>query len=692
MPQVSSEAYQKHREAMATRMREQRAKASEVAPLPAVLDPERKAESKVDLRFFCEQYRPAAFGMGWSDDHLKVIDRIEKTCKSGGLFALAMPRGSGKTTITVTAALWALLHGWRRWVCLIGATQPKAQKLLKSLKTELRFNGLLLEDFPEACWPIRCLEGRSTRAVGQTYQGQETNITWLTDTITMPTIDGSASSGATVTVAGITGDIRGQQETLADGSVMRPDYVLLDDPQTRESAKSPQQTDDRIAILQGDILGLAGPGIKISGIMPCTVIKRGDMADQMLDRELNPEWHGERTQMLYGMPTHMGLWHSYRDMQVLDLRNGGDGSAATQYYQANQEAMDEGAKAAWPDRHNEDEASGIQHAMNLFFRDEEAFFAEYQNQPIESQEEGELSEDEIAARTNTIARGVVSDQADHLTAFVDVQKEMLFYSVVAWRKDMTGWVVDYGGWPDQKTTNFRYHQARHTISKMWPGQPLEVTIRRSLTELVNHLCGKSWPREDGAEISIDRLLIDANWGLSRDVVYNFCRDSQHRSIVRPSHGKYVGASSEPLNARVVKKVGKTIGKHWRLDKARDAKVRHVLYDTNFWKSLMMARLATEPGTSGSMTLYQASPREHKTLARHLKSEYAVRTEGRGRVCDEWKVRPDKADNHWFDCLVGCCVAASMLGCDLMTSTKKLISKKDGSEPTTKRRKRTAKQL
>jgi hypothetical protein len=42
----------------------------------------------------------------------------------------------------------------------------------------------------------------------------------------------------------------------------------------------------------------------------------------------------------------------------------------------------------------------------------------------------------------------------------------------------------------------------------------------------------------------------------------------------------------------------------------------------------------------------------------------VKTEGRGRVVDEWKLRPERADNHWFDCLVGCAVAASVVGVTL----------------------------
>ena len=47
------------------------------------------------------------------------------------------------------------------------------------------------------------------------------------------------------------------------------------------------------------------------------------------------------------------------------------------------------------------------------------------------------------------------------------------------------------------------------------------------------------------------------------------------------------------------------------------------------------------------------------------AEYRVRTEARGRKVDEWKLPRSKPDNHWFDCLVGCAVAASMLGASVM---------------------------
>lgn len=45
------------------------------------------------------KYFGSTFHMPWSDDHLKVIRKIEKAVIEGGLFAMAMPRGSSYNQI-----------------------------------------------------------------------------------------------------------------------------------------------------------------------------------------------------------------------------------------------------------------------------------------------------------------------------------------------------------------------------------------------------------------------------------------------------------------------------------------------------------------------------------------------------------------------------------------------------------------
>ena len=69
----------------------------------------RMAACERDLGRFCEGYFPAAFSMPFSADHRLVIGRMEAAILEGGLFALAMPRGSGKTTLAIRAAIWALV-------------------------------------------------------------------------------------------------------------------------------------------------------------------------------------------------------------------------------------------------------------------------------------------------------------------------------------------------------------------------------------------------------------------------------------------------------------------------------------------------------------------------------------------------------------------------------------------------------
>ena len=246
----------------------------DIGDLPAVVNPERKARAENDFRFFCEVYFPLTFNLAWSPDHLKIIGKVEEAVLHGGLFALAMPRGSGKTSIAECACLWAVIYGHREFVCLIGSDESHAREMLESIQMELVSNDLLAEDFPEVCHPIGCLNGIANRCSGQLYKGERTHIGWVANEIVLPTIPGSPASGAIIKVGGITGRIRGMKYKRADGHTVRPSLVVLDDPQTDESARSLSQCATRERIIAGAVLGMAGPGKKISGIMPCTVSAR----------------------------------------------------------------------------------------------------------------------------------------------------------------------------------------------------------------------------------------------------------------------------------------------------------------------------------------------------------------------------------------------------------------------------------
>jgi len=665
-PPKENRTYDDLRQAARLRNSELARAGQDIGQIPAVVNPQRKIRAISSFRYFCETYFPEVFYLSWSDDHLKVIGKIEQAVLKGGLFALAMARGSGKTSMMQMACLWAALTGATEFVCLIAASADRAQNLLETIKVWLETNELLNEDFPEVTFAIRALERITNRQKGQKYNGIPTRIEWNTDKIVLPTIEGNRSSGVVISCSGMKGsDIRGQNYARADGKVVRPQLVMVDDPQTTESAWSPSQSQRREAILAGDVLGMAGPGKKISGLMACTVIRPGDMADNILDRQKHPEWQGERTKMVYAFPANEKFWQQYAEIRADSLRNDGDGSTATEFYRQNREAMDAGAIVAWPQRHNPDELSAIQHAMNLKLRDEAAFFAEYQNEPVQEKEgQGQLTADEIAAKLNGHARAIVPLGCTELTMFIDVQQKALFWMLCGWETDFTGYVLDYGTWPEQKRLFFTLRDIRRTIQQQKPDAGIEGAIYYALERLTDERLSGFYRREDGLNMKIARCLIDANWGQSTDVVYQFCRQSKFSGIVLPSHGKYVGASSIPFS-QYKRKKGDRIGLHWRIPNTTGKRaMRHVLIDTNYWKTFVHARLSVAMGDPGALSLFGRDENAHRLLAEHLTAEYCVQTQAKDRTVDEWKLKAIRPDNHWLDCLVGCAVAASMEGARL----------------------------
>lgn len=398
----SSPAYLRQKEQARERQAQLSASGRDIGKLPKVENPSRKRRCRTNLRRYCETYHAPEFSLAWSPDHLRVIAKMEAAILKGGTFAVAMPRGSGKTTLARCACEWALLYGHQEFVVFVGSDAQAAVRMLDSLKASLQTNDLLAADFPEVCIPIRRLDGIHNRAKGQTCLGQRTNIGWTAEELILPTIKGGRASEGLVRVAGITGGIRGMQYTRSDGRTVRPGLVVPDDPQTDESAKSPAQSAARENILAGAILGLAGPGRKIAAVMPCTVIAPGDMADNILNRSLHPEWNGERTRMVYEWPTNTNLWERYTEIYRECLQASGHFEDATDFYRRNRTAMDAGSKVAWAERFNADELSALQNAWNLRLRDRKSFYAEYQNEPLSDQD---TSDDPIRlTRLGLVAR------------------------------------------------------------------------------------------------------------------------------------------------------------------------------------------------------------------------------------------------------------------------------------------------
>jgi hypothetical protein len=672
-----SGSYDSHKERTAARQAELSESGRDIGELPAVVDPARKAAARDSFRVFCETYLPATFILDWSPDHLTAIAKIEGAVLRGELFAFAMPRGSGKTSLVEAASMWALFYGHSSFVAIVGADEEHAKGMLGSIKVECESNELILEDFPEVAFPIVSLERINNRARGQLYQGKPTNIEWKAEEIQLPAIPGSPASSGAIKVAGITGKIRGMSiKRASDRKKARPSLVLIDDPQTAESANSPSQVTSRERIIAGDILGLAGPGKRIAGLCTVTVIRTDDLADRLLDRQKHPSWQGERTKLVYEWPDAEDDWSQYAELRREGQRDGTGTGAADEFYRHRQATMDAGSRVAWPERKAPDELSAIQHAWNLRIdRGEAAFNAEFQNSPLADDiTTDKLDKRQLVLRATNIARGIVPAGHTKLTAFVDVQDRLLYWLVASWSESFGGHVVAYGAHPDQGASFFEAGSARKTLALASPGAGFEAALRAGLDETARLLLARDWPREDGVPMRISQLMVDSNWGQSTAVVRNFARSSPFAAQILPSRGKGIGAAGTPMGPR--KNRGDRAGLNWLVGKTAEGTQIEATYDTNFWKTFTSGRLRLGLGDPEAIMLHAGN---HEMLIEHLVAEFPVRVEARGRSVDEWK--EVARENHWWDCLVGCAVAASITGLEPAASEGGFRKRKKVSIPT-----------
>jgi hypothetical protein len=662
-----------NREAAAKRSRERTIAVADIGDLPALIDPDRRDRCRLDLKLFLATYFPASTGLKpFSQSHTDAISRIQQCAIDGGLFVQAFPRGFAKTTISENAALWAVLYGHRRFVPIFASGADGSAGNIDSIKLELSENELLYADFPEVCHAVRALEGKPQRCGSQTYQGQQTHIEWRADTIVLPTIPGSVASGAIIAACSIMAASRGMKHKRPDGTQQRPDFVVIDDPQTDESAATELQVRKRLDVIRKSILKLGGHNRKIAVVMNATVIRPDDLIETLLDAKKFPAWQGMRIKMVSAWSkTHDTLWLG----DYARLRNTYDGAmlgdqqrahrAATEFYQTNRGKMDEACAVAW--EHCFDpatELSAIQHAYNALIDDgPEVFASECQNEPTREKDQAgdQITAKEIAEKITGRDRGLLPPTASHLVSFIDVQKNALYWMCVAFADDFTGEIVDYDTFPDQRRKYFAYKDVRRTLQKETGKESLEEAIYAGLDMTVGNLMSRDWLREDGAVMKPSAIQIDANWGDSTDVIYQFCRQSAHTGILMPSHGQGIGAKNRPMS-EYHRKPGDRVGLNWRMPNVAGRRtVRYVTFNSNFWKSFVFSRLRVGMGGRGCLSLFGKEPEDHRLLADHIVSERGIPVTASDRTVTEWELRVKGSDNHWLDCLVGCHVAASVRG-------------------------------
>lgn len=753
----------------------------DIAPLPIeTINWERRLATKASLKLHCETYHKTVFYMGWSDDQLICCHNIEEVFReSARMFALAMPRGGGKTALCRAGLTWGTGHAYRRFPFFVGSTQPKTMQTLEAIKTNWYRNKLLREDFPEICYPVQMIENRYHLARGQTYGGIPTAIEWGSDSVRYPSLllpkgiaeeylrhdpdslfilrgetdlfsvpnedyDGPvstdsdlredrlylcASAGLIIGTAGIGGSIRGEADTHPITLEQpRPDCILLDDVQKDVVAESPTSVEKIIRLIDGAVQGLSGPGEHIAALMPCTVIMEGDAADTYLDPLQKPEWNGHRCKMVTSWPKGITdyeitqdteesrHWLEYCELWRKSLRLHKNFKLATAYYKKHRKVMDRGFTVSWPDRYDKDvkdekgkikkkgtELSAQQHAMNLRLKAPGTFLSEFQNIGKSLLNEGELliTADQLAAKTVTWKRLEAGPEAQHVTAFLDIQNEIFYWMVFATDLDFNGIFCDYGTFPDTPVPYFskrqteswslltrlffdQYPEHRDNAQKTAKGHvraPLEAKIYHGLSKAVPFLMSKIVTRMDEhrRQLPIERIGIDTRWGQASDVIKRYIRESGNMVLV-----PYYGQNFPPTNRQLEEYEQR---KGWMFEQNVNPEVKepswvirpnpdgmfYMASDVDRGKDRLFQRLGSPKGAPGSISLFEAPAEDHQLVADHIcKSEFPEPVMARNLTKNKWTERENAFDNDYLDCAVGCLQMASMLGVSLKTAAGQVM--------------------
>jgi len=320
--------------------------------------------------------------------------------------------------------------------------------------------------------------------------------------------------------------------------------------------------------------------------------------------------------------------------------------------------MDAGCLVSWQSCFDpEAETNAIQHAYNALIDDgDDVFASEFQQKPLaNAAQSAAIASDDVRSKIVNIPRWIVPAGLETLTAFCDVQEKLLYWAVVAWGPQLRGHVVSYGTYPEQSRSYFTLRDARKTMVKAAGGASLEAAIHAGLGQVATEILDREFSREtDDAVLRVSQMFIDANWAQTAGVVRDFARRSSWGPRILPTHGRFVGASGSTLSDRKADR-GERVGANWRTSTIN--RQRHVLYDTNAWKTFLAARFKLPVGDLQGMTIHSG---HHEMMCEQLASEYPTRVEAKGRIVDEWRLMPGR-DNHWLDCVVGSAVAASYTG-------------------------------
>ena len=646
---------------------------------------EKRAELHSDYVTAHQKVFPMSTGQKpFGPEQQTAIRRFQRIVQSRGKLVQAEPRGFAKTSRAINQLLLAILEGTIRFALVVSSAIDKSEDIMEQLKTELMSNEHLREYYNNIISCFEHSEGKAYKANKITVNGEPTGMAWTTEQIIFPSLPGEPSSGAILLVRtkdnlrGISKRIRYGEEA---GRVVRPDFILLDDPQTDKDAASPTVSKKIIDTVKRSALFGGSHSKKIRAVMTITPNRMGDVATHFMLKE--PSWEVAQYPMLKSFPKNMDLWDEFASILLnFDKYKEGDREKAqrraSEFVKNNYDALHEGAEASWEwayewDTDDPIELSAVHHAMVFYYEEgEEAFNYECQCQiekPGEEEEILKATPELILSRQSHTARRKVPADCKYIVTHVDCNQEILTYMTVASDTTLRPFILDYGTFPPQPGDTWKKKDLVNPLYRYYsdlPREDIATQLYQAVIDLSTALGNTKYEREDGAELMHRYIGFDINWQL--DTVLRAIRECNYRSFVVGTQGLFYGVKDRPM----MEQGGSDREMHFHCftTPSADRVVPVLKMDTNNLKTLAHRGFLTNPGTIGSIKLFPPeNSGAHNLLTEHLISENPEQKINikDNRVVVEWSKISGAFDNEYLDNLVGCLALLFKCGCTLRTT-------------------------
>lgn len=581
-----------------------------------------------------------------------LIHDVQETILHGGQAVKQYGRGVGKTTIIVYCAItWAILYGHRRYPVIISATAKLAKKNLKVVKKLLSRTKAILQDFPAVAVPIQALGDVSQRTASQTYHGIPTDVEWAADQITLPMCRDEqgrpldAGCGAIVGSVGVGGAVRGANE-----GGQRPDFLILDDPQTEKDAHSPRRVETIVNYIHHDALMLAGHDRRISAFVTITPQCYGDVATELCSRSKHPEWDVTIEPFIVRKcPNWSRLVLEFVEQYIEDATaHDARCTRSKAWYMENRDKFAD-VVVLDPMQYDEaDEIDAVHHLLNLRARlGAAAFDAEIMMKVSDQASELDINADSVAEKLNGAPVNVLPSGTDQVVVFCDVnitKNRGLSWVAAAFGPHRVATVVNYGRFPQR--------------GPLVPPNSSDLVRNRLIAAGITHVVKTvaAIPFRDSKNRRVHPLAFGFDRGYLPAVI--------HRSL-------YVLRKTMPLPFPLVAMRGFPWDKFGVRDKDILRRGDHVFATRSqygqylaemapYWREIMQSGLLETPLQPGSLSFYGSDATRHFEIATEICNEkllrkYMVTRGNKTLTAWDWQTL---GDNHFCDCLTGCFALAS----------------------------------